>query len=192
MRDRSRDRSAVADDWVSNHRGGIRHDVVAGGQQARPLGGLVAEERADPQGPVALLDEVEIFDLVDVDQVRWAGKPQLQQWNQALASGQHLSLVTELVEEIESLIDASRRVVLERRWQHGQPLLWRLLTQPPCFFTLCAQSGLVNKAQHCLAIDGVEGTVRGKAEGHVLGEQASMAKFVEIGRRDSGAGEQSR
>src|SRR4029077_11854520 len=122
-----------------DHGSGVRHDVIARGEQARSLGSLVAEEGADAQHPVPLLDKVQILDFVDVNQMAWAGESQLQQRDQALAAGQHLALVAELIEEIEGLVDASRRVILERRWQHGQPLLWRLLTQPTCFFTLCAQ-----------------------------------------------------
>src|SRR5207302_9732452 len=125
MDDRSRDRAAVANDGVGDLRGGVGHDVIARGQQARALGGLVADQRTDAQGAVTLLEKVQVLDLVDVDQVRRTGETKLEQRDQALAAGQHLTLITELIEELKRLLRGSRCVVLERRWQHGNPSWFR-------------------------------------------------------------------
>ena len=78
MGDRPRDGPSVADDGIGDLGGGIGHDVIARGQQAGPLGGLVAEQRADAKGPVTFLEKVQVLDPVDVDQVARTCEPQLE------------------------------------------------------------------------------------------------------------------
>ena len=123
MGDRPRDRPAVADDGVGDLWGGIGHHVIARGQQAGPLGGLVAEKRADAQRPVTLLQIIQVLDLVDVDQVAGTREAQLEQRDQALPARQHFPLIPKLIEELEGLVDGFGRVVFEWCWQHRQPLL---------------------------------------------------------------------
>jgi hypothetical protein len=90
---------------------------------------LVAEQRADAQRPVTLLEKIQVLDLVDIDQVARAGEPQLQQRDQALAARQDLGVFTELIEEAERLVHGPRSVVLKRSRQHDQPsFLWARVT----------------------------------------------------------------
>ena len=118
MGDRSRNRSAVADDRIGDLWGGVRHNLVARGQQARALRGFVAKQRSDAKRPVPLLDKVQVLDAVDVDQMRRAREAQLQQWDQALAACQHLGVLTKLIEEAKRFVHRLRGVIFERRWQH--------------------------------------------------------------------------
>jgi len=67
---------------------------------------------------IALVEKIETLDPVDVNQVSGTGKPQLEHWDKALSTGQHLAFIAELIEERERLLRGLRRVIVKRRWQH--------------------------------------------------------------------------
>ena len=116
--ERSADRPEVADQGIRDlRRGGgdrrvARADDVVGGEL------VVPDQRADPQAPVFLLDAVQAFDPVDVDQLTRRGEPELHDRDQALPSREHLRVVAVRGEEAERLVEGRRSVVLEARRQH--------------------------------------------------------------------------
>src|SRR5439155_19753272 len=91
------DRAPVRDSRVGDLPGRLSHHRIARGQQARPLGRLVAEQRTDPKRRIALVEKIETLDPVDVNQVSGTGKPQLEHWDKALSTGQHLAFIAELI-----------------------------------------------------------------------------------------------
>ena len=75
MSHRPGDRASVPNDGIGDLGGSVRHDLIARGQQARVLGRLVAEQRADAKGAVTFLEKVQVLDPVDVDQVARTREP---------------------------------------------------------------------------------------------------------------------
>ena len=116
------DRAAVADLRV-------RDLAESGGEQRQRLGDLggafdrpLPYERrqrdrlgAEPRGVQASADAVDVDDVLDL------GEPEVQHRHQALAAGQHLRLVAELLQQRERLVEVARRVVGEPSGLHRAP-----------------------------------------------------------------------
>src|SRR5205085_10901845 len=92
------------------------------GQHARPLGGLVPEERPNAQDAVALIEEVEFCDPIYVDEMSRAREAQLKQRNQALAAGQDLALIAYRAETVERLDHRVTRAIFTGRSHRAHPL----------------------------------------------------------------------
>ena len=84
----------------------------------------MARHRADLDHPLVLADVGEVGEVVDVDQVRGLGEPQLHHRQQAVAAGDDPRLRAEPLERRDRALDAGRTFVLEwRGGLHGAPLL---------------------------------------------------------------------
>ena len=96
-----------------------------GGQQWRlgphDVGVLdVALPRRGPQfEPGAVADVGQLGGAVDVDDVRGAGQPKPEKWDEALAAGHDLGFIAQLPEEADGLVNGLRGVVVERRRLHA-------------------------------------------------------------------------
>jgi hypothetical protein len=57
------------------------------------LGCGLPHDRANRHAAISLVDVVELFDAVDVDQVLGPGEAEVEQGDQRLAAGEHLGVV---------------------------------------------------------------------------------------------------
>jgi hypothetical protein len=87
-----------------------------GGRPDRGLRGA----GADPDRPVAPLDAPDVRHPAEVDEVVEDREPQGEHRHQALPAGQDLRAVPVLGQQGHGLLDARRRVVVERRGLHAE------------------------------------------------------------------------
>ena len=121
---RPADRAAVADHRVGDDLLGVAEQREPRCQQVGLQEVDVARHRADLDHPLVLADVGEVGQVVDVDQVRGLGEPQLHHREQAVAAGDDPRLRAEPLERRDRALDAGRTLVLEwRRGLHGAPLL---------------------------------------------------------------------
>ena len=76
-------------------------------------------QRADQERALRLAHPGQAFHLPQIDEMRGLCETQLHQRNEALASGQHLRLVTVLAEKREGFRERRWRVILEGSGVHG-------------------------------------------------------------------------
>src|SRR5262249_39185439 len=81
----------------------------------------VRHERADRDPAVLAPDLAQVADPANVDQHLGLCQAQLHDRDQAVAAGQDLGAVAELVEQLDRLVDARRRLVLECGGDHRAP-----------------------------------------------------------------------
>src|SRR5579859_7839264 len=88
---------------------------------------------------LALLDELQVPQPVDVDDVSGGGQPHLHQGNQAHAAGKYLHVPLVLPQESRGLLDGARREIMETAGQHDGPARhFRVLNK---LFSARGQSG---------------------------------------------------
>ena len=118
---RSADRAPVADLEVADQRRGAGQQGQAPGDQRRAADLRLGGARPDPDGVATLLDAAQRRDPADVDEVVEDREPHGEHRDQALPAGDHLRAVAELGEQVDGLLGAVRRVVLERGRLHWLP-----------------------------------------------------------------------
>jgi hypothetical protein len=106
----------------------------------------MADERADPQAALILLEVVEPGDPVDVDERLGRRETELHQGNQALATGENFGGVTSLAQERERFLERPGRQVLEAGGVHQLLLSGGWLGPGRWGRTLCLVPG--GQAQH--------------------------------------------
>ena len=101
----------------------------------RPMKCRMAHAGADDEFSVGNRDAIERFDTIDIDEMRRPGEPKRHGWHQALAAGQHASVLSGNLGEVgDGLIHGFRRVVAKRRRFHRADFIgwfqlwdWRML-----------------------------------------------------------------
>ena len=80
----------------------------------------VPAQRSDVQRSVrADLGIRHLRELVDVDEQLGGRESELEQWDQALAAGQHLGFTAAIVQEADRIVERPRRFVAEPGRVHG-------------------------------------------------------------------------
>ena len=112
-------RAAVTDGRVADlgRRVRERRAVLAERRRRSEIG--VRRERADAHEPALHRDPLELGDAADVDDGRWRRQPELEQWDEAMTSGQQLRAGM-LLEERAGFRNRARAVVVEICGEHGR------------------------------------------------------------------------
>src|SRR5439155_1109936 len=115
---RTADRALVAHGGIADHRRRLGHDGALRLEHLRRFDFPVRRYRADGDHALVFFDSRQAGHLAQVDEVLGLGQAELHHRNQAVTAGEDLGVV-ELAEQLESIRDAGRSVVLERGWIHG-------------------------------------------------------------------------
>ena len=109
-------RAARADRMVRDVLHHARQQFAERTRHDGALEGAVAHAGADVQVAVARFERAQRRDFIDIDEMRRCGETQCHRRHQALAAGEDAAFAwSPFTEQRQRLVEAARRVVLERR-----------------------------------------------------------------------------
>src|SRR6266550_4782903 len=121
MRDRAADRAPVPNLRVADPAGDVveQRVMIDDGRVLMDL--PMRRPGTDPKLVVSFDDAVETGDVPEVDQETGLSEPQLEERNQAVATGQQLRLTLALREDLQSAVQVWRPDIVEGCGNHARP-----------------------------------------------------------------------
>ena len=102
MADRTADGAHVANQRIGDERRRVEEHVEGSAQIGRALDIAMPCPGADTHMPVFSPNSLEFVDMPDIDEHNRRRKSQFQQWDEALAAGEHLRVIAVLAAEAPS------------------------------------------------------------------------------------------